>query len=164
VSADLLLTGCRAATMQPGAAYGLIEDAAIAVAEGRVTWVGPAAEAPPARSVQDLEGRLVTPGLIDPHTHLVFGGDRVGDFAARAAGATYADIAAKGGGILSTVRATREAEESELVRSAVERLRDLTADGVTTVEIKSGYGLDLESERKMLSAARTAGGRRGCGC
>ena len=147
--------------MGPGAPYGLVEDAAIAITGGRIAWVGPAAEAPSAGRVEDLDGRLVTPGLIDPHTHLVFGGDRVGDFAARAAGATYKEIAAKGGGILSTVRATREADESELVRSAVERLRDLTADGVTTVEIKSGYGLDLESERKMLSAARTAGRQAG---
>ena len=161
MTADLLLTGCRAATMRPGAPYGLVEDAAVAVTGGRIAWVGPADEAPQARQTESLGGRLVTPGLIDPHTHLVFGGDRVGDFAARAAGATYKQIAAKGGGILSTVRATRAASEAELVRSAVERQRDLTADGVTTVEVKSGYGLDLESERKMLVAARLAGRQAG---
>ena len=161
MSADLVLTGCRAATLQAGAPYGLVDDAAIAIAGGRIAWVGPADAAPSARQTEHLGGRLVTPGLIDPHTHLVFGGDRVGDFAERAAGATYKQIAAKGGGILSTVRATRAASETELVRSAVERLRDLTADGLTTVEIKSGYGLDLESERKMLTAARLAGRQAG---
>ena len=161
---DRLLTGCRAATMAPGSRtpYGLIEDAAIGITDGRIAWIGPAGDVPEdARETQRLGGRLVTPGLIDPHTHLVFGGDRVGEFAARSAGATYAEIAAAGGGILSTVRATREAEAGELVRTAVQRLRDLAADGVTSVEVKSGYGLDFETERKMLLAAREAGRRAG---
>ena len=159
-----LLVDCCVATMAADAEapYGLIEDAAIAIAGERIAWVGPAAELPngvlgPGCAIDRLEGRLVTPGLIDPHTHLVFGGDRVGEFAARSAGASYAEIAAAGGGILSTVRATRDADEASLVDSARARLRDLVADGVTTVEIKSGYGLDLETERRCLRAAREAG-------
>jgi imidazolonepropionase len=155
--ADLLLIDCRVATLAPGSPYGLVEEAAIAVTDGRIVWVGAAADAPPAERVDRLDGRLVTPGLIDPHTHLVFGGDRVGEFAARSAGATYAEIAAAGGGILSTVRATRAADEAELTRTALARMRDLAADGVTTVEVKSGYGLDLETERRALRAAREAG-------
>lgn len=163
---DRLLLDCRAATMEAGATqpYGLIEDAAIALQGDRIAWIGAAAELPPggqAEAVDRLEGRLVTPGLIDPHTHLVFGGDRVGEFAARSAGASYAEIAAQGGGILSTMRATREADEAELVRTALPRLHDLAADGVTMVEIKSGYGLDLETERRMLRAAREAGRQAG---
>jgi imidazolonepropionase len=117
--ADLLLTNCRAATLAPGSPYGLVEDAAIAMTDGRIAWVGAAADAPSADRTERLDGRLVTPGLIDPHTHLVFGGDRVGEFAARSAGATYAEIAAAGGGILSTVRATRAADEAELTRTAL---------------------------------------------
>jgi imidazolonepropionase len=156
-AADLLLTGCRLATLVGPEPYGLIQDGAIAVSDGRITWTGRAADAPDAREVRRLDGRLVTPGLIDPHTHLVFGGDRVDEFAARSAGATYAEISAAGGGILSTVRATRAADQAELTRTALARLRDLAADGVTTVEIKSGYGLDLETERRTLRAARAAG-------
>jgi imidazolonepropionase len=164
VTFDRLLTQCRAATLSPAveAPYGLIDDAAIGITDGRIAWIGPSAEAPAdARETQHLGGRLVTPGLIDPHTHAVFGGDRVAEFAARSAGATYAEIAAAGGGILSTVRATRAADLTELTRSAATRLRDLAADGVTTVEVKSGYGLDFETERKMLLAAREAGKRAG---
>ena len=160
---DLLFTNCRVATMSPAVAapYGLIENAAIAVENGAVAWVGPAAEAPPTPFSEDLGGRLVTPGLIDPHTHAVFGGERVSEFARRSAGETYADIARSGGGIATTVRATRAASEAELTESAAARLADLAADGVTAVEIKSGYGLNLESERAMLRAARAAGARHG---
>ena len=158
-----LLVDCRVATMAADAAvpYGLIEDGAVVVEDGRIAWVGSRAEAPAAPFTESLGGRLLTPGLIDPHTHAVFGGDRVGEFARRSAGATYAEIARSGGGIVSTVRATRAASEAELTESAAARLRDLAADGVTTVEIKSGYGLDLESERRMLRAARAAGAAAG---
>ena len=109
-----------------------------------------------ARQV-DLGGAWVTPGLIDCHTHLVFGGDRSAEFEQRLEGVSYAEIAARGGGIASTVRATREASEDELLASAVTRARHLLRDGVTTLEVKSGYGLDLASERKMLRVARRLG-------
>ncbi|MES2035458.1 MAG: imidazolonepropionase [Pseudomonadota bacterium] len=154
---DLLLTDCRAATMVAGEApYGAIEDAVIAVDGGRILWVGPRAELPEYAPINTarLGGRWVTPGLIDCHTHLVFGGDRIGEFEARLGGATYEEIALAGGGIRSSVAATRAASESELIRSARRRLETFIAEGVTTIEIKSGYGLDLETELKMLRAAR----------
>ena len=154
---DLLLTDCRAATMVPGEApYGAIEDAAIAVHEGRIVWVGPRAEFPDLTPVNTarLGGRWVTPGLIDCHTHLVFGGDRIGEFEARLGGATYEEIALAGGGIRSSVAATRVADEAELIKRARKRLENFVAEGVTTIEIKSGYGLDLETELKMLRVAR----------
>lgn len=162
VSWDRLLVDCRAATMVPGrAAYGAIEDAAIAISQGRIAWIGPASELPSinAAVTERLHGRWVTPGLIDCHTHLVFGGNRAPEFEARLKGASYQEIAQAGGGILSTVRATRAASLEALVDSAAERLRALKRDGVTTVEIKSGYGLDLEGERKMLRSARVLGQR-----
>lgn len=129
---------------------------AIALEGDRIAWCGLAPPQPARRSI-DLGGRLVTPALTDPHTHLVYGGNRAAEFEARLNGETYAQIAARGGGILSTVRATRAASEDELVTGALPRLRRLLADGVTTVEIKSGYGLDLETERRMLQAARRLG-------
>jgi imidazolonepropionase len=138
--------------------YGAIRNAAIAQACGYIMWVGPAADLPGephklAREWRDLKGAWVTPGLIDCHTHLVFGGNRAGEWEARLGGASYEDIARKGGGILSTVHATRAASEHDLIESAKPRLRALAKQGVTTVEIKSGYGLDLETEKKMLRAA-----------
>ena len=154
---DLIITDCRAATMVPGETpYGAVEDALIAVDKGRIVWIGPRAEAPDYNpfAVTRLDGRWVTPGLIDCHTHLVFGGDRIGEFEARLGGATYEEIALAGGGIRSSVAATREADEAELIRRARRRLDNLVAEGVTTVEIKSGYGLDLETELKMLRVAR----------
>jgi imidazolonepropionase len=154
---DLLLTDCRAATMVPGgAAYGAIEDAVIAVADGRVLWIGPRADSPEFRPVSTvrLDGRWVTPGLIDCHTHLVFGGDRIGEFEARLGGVSYEEIALAGGGIRSSVAATRAASEADLIRAGRRRLAAFVAEGVTTIEIKSGYGLDLETELKMLRAAR----------
>ncbi|MBD3836204.1 imidazolonepropionase [Brevundimonas sp.] len=160
MKADRLLIDCHVATMsEGGAAYGAIEDAAVAVTDGRIAWVGPRADMPTADAaeVEPLDGRWVTPGLIDCHTHLVFGGDRSGEFEQRLEGATYEEIARAGGGIVSSVKATRAASEDELFASAMARLEGLKATGVTTVEIKSGYGLDHDSELKMLRVARRLG-------
>ncbi|WP_026137055.1 imidazolonepropionase [Pseudomonas sp. CBZ-4] len=149
---------CHVATMA-GGKYSIIEDAALVTAGRLIEWIGPLAELPQGDYAQlhDLQGAWVTPGLIDCHTHTVFGGNRSGEFEQRLEGVSYAEIAAKGGGIASTVRATRAASEDELFDSAHKRLRSLLRDGVTTVEIKSGYGLDLANERKMLRVARRLG-------
>ncbi|MEN5150888.1 imidazolonepropionase [Pseudomonas orientalis] len=149
---------CHVATMAQGK-YSIIEDAAMVTAGSLIEWIGPRSQAPTAdyAQVHDLQGAWVTPGLIDCHTHTVFGGNRSGEFEQRLEGVSYADIAARGGGIASTVRATRAATEDELFASAEKRLRSLLRDGVTTVEIKSGYGLDLANERKMLRVARRLG-------
>ncbi|MBA2930808.1 imidazolonepropionase [Pseudomonas sp. CCUG 57209] len=149
---------CHVATMAQGN-YSIIEDAAMVTAGSLIEWVGPRSQVPTAdyAQVHDLQGAWVTPGLIDCHTHTVFGGNRSGEFEQRLEGVSYAEIAAKGGGIASTVRATRAASEDELFDSARKRLRSLLRDGVTTVEIKSGYGLDLANERKMLRVARRLG-------
>ncbi|PRA30360.1 imidazolonepropionase [Pseudomonas poae] len=149
---------CHVATMA-GGNYSIIEDAAMVTAGGLIEWIGPRSLVPAAdyAQVHNLHGAWVTPGLIDCHTHAVFGGNRSGEFEQRLQGVSYADIAAKGGGIASTVRATRSATEDELFASAHKRLRSLLRDGVTTVEIKSGYGLDLANERKMLRVARRLG-------
>ncbi len=156
-----LWTHCRAATMQPEAAqpYGLIEDAALVVEAQHFAWVGPAAELPRqweqrCEQRHDAGGALVTPGLIDCHSHLVYGGDRAHEFELRLGGATYEEIARGGGGIASTVAATRAASETELLEQSLPRLRALMGEGITTIEIKSGYGLSLEHERKMLRVAR----------
>jgi imidazolonepropionase len=156
---DLLLTDCHAATMTGAEPYGAIRDAAIAIAGGRIAWVGAAKALPQhdARETRPLDGAWVTPGLIDCHTHLVFAGNRAREWELRAKGATYEDIARAGGGILSTVRATREASEDALVQSATGRARAMAHQGVTTLEIKSGYGLDLETESRMLRAAARVG-------
>ena len=149
---------CNVATMTEGA-YSIIEDAAIVTYEGFIEWIGPRLHLPQGEYSQThgLEGAWVTPGLIDCHTHTVFGGNRSGEFEQRLQGVSYADIAAAGGGIASTVRATRAASEEELFTSARERLTCLLRDGVTSVEIKSGYGLSLESERKILRVIRRLG-------
>ncbi|ROM49933.1 imidazolonepropionase [Pseudomonas poae] len=149
---------CHVATMAHGK-YSIIEDAAMVTAGSLIEWIGPRSQVPTAdyAQVHDLQGAWVTPGLIDCHTHTVFGGNRSGEFEQRLEGVSYAEIAAKGGGIASTVRATRAASEDELFASAHKRLRSLLRDGVTTVEIKSGYGLDLVNERKMLRVARRLG-------
>ena len=149
---------CHVATMAQGN-YSIIEDAAMVTAGSLIEWIGPRSQVPTAdyAQVHDLQGAWVTPGLIDCHTHTVFGGNRSGEFEQRLEGVSYAEIAAKGGGIASTVRATRAATEDELFASAEKRLRSLLRDGVTTVEIKSGYGLDLANERKMLRVARRLG-------
>ncbi|UVK94080.1 imidazolonepropionase [Pseudomonas atacamensis] len=146
---------CHVATMANGA-YSIIEDAAIVTSGTLIEWIGPRAQLPTGEypAVNDLQGAWVTPGLIDCHTHTVFGGNRSGEFEQRLQGVSYAEIAAQGGGIASTVRATREATEDELFASAAKRLKSLMRDGVTTVEMKSGYGLDLANERKLLQVIR----------
>jgi imidazolonepropionase len=158
-----LWTNARVATLAADAPtpYGLIEDAALAVEAGRIAWVGPRANLPSnlrtGATEHDAQRALITPGLIDCHTHLVYGGDRAGEFEARLNGATYEEIARAGGGIVSTVKATREAGEDDLLRQSQRRLRALASEGVTTVEIKSGYGLSLEAEAKCLRVARRLG-------
>ena len=149
---------CNIATMAEGT-YSIIEDAAIVTYEGFIEWIGPRVHVPDAEyaHIHGLEGAWVTPGLIDCHTHAVFGGNRSDEFEQRLQGVSYADIAAAGGGIASTVRATRAATEDELFDSARQRLTCLLRDGVTSVEIKSGYGLCLESERKILRVIRRLG-------
>jgi imidazolonepropionase len=164
MQAERLITDCRVATMVEGhAAYGAIEDAALLIADGRIVWAGARGDLPAHESTttDHLDGRWVTPGLIDGHTHLVFGGDRSGEFEQRLGGATYEDIARAGGGIVSSVTATRAASEDALYASALGRLAGLKASGVTTVEIKSGYGLDHDSELKMLRVARRIGREAG---
>ncbi|WP_277183177.1 imidazolonepropionase [Caballeronia sp. BR00000012568055] len=138
------------------------DDAAIAVEDGKIVWLGASSDVPSAFTEwprEDLKGAWVTPGLIDCHTHLVYGGQRADEFAQRLAGVSYEAIAKQGGGIVSTVRATRAADESSLYEQSAARLEALLADGVTAIEIKSGYGLDLATERKMLRVARQLGER-----
>ncbi|WP_296257629.1 MULTISPECIES: imidazolonepropionase [unclassified Pseudomonas] len=149
---------CHAASMANGS-YSIIEHAAIVTEGAHITWIGPLGKLPDQGEVNrvDLNGAWVTPGLIDCHTHTVFGGNRSGEFEQRLQGVSYAEIAAAGGGIASTVRATRAASEEQLYASAKRRLQHLLKDGVTTVEIKSGYGLDLPSERKILRVIRQLG-------
>jgi len=151
--ADLLFTHARLATMADGG-YGIVDDGAVAVQDGRIAWAGPRSEAPPAAREHDCGGLWLTPGLVDCHTHIVHAGNRSDEWEARLNGASYEDIARQGGGIMSTVRATRAASEDELLRQSAPRIAALLAEGVTTLEIKSGYGLDVESEAKMLRVAR----------
>ena len=153
---DLLLTDARIATMERDVApYGVIDDGAIAIADGAIAWVGSTASIPnnEVREARSLSGHWVTPALIDCHTHLVFGGDRSAEFEQRLSGVSYEEIARAGGGILSTVHATRNSSSDELFESASKRLQMLQADGVATVEIKTGYGLDVATEIKMLEVA-----------
>ncbi len=159
-SASLLITNARIATMAEDVPYGRADESAVLIEKGMIAWTGPASDAPRAKSTLDAEGRLLSPGLIDCHTHLVFGGNRADEFEQRLNGVPYAEIAKAGGGILSTVRATRAASERELMASALVRLDCLLREGVTTVEIKSGYGLDLETELRMLRVARALAGER----
>ncbi|HET6396831.1 MAG TPA: imidazolonepropionase [Pseudoxanthomonas sp.] len=159
---DGLLLHARLATLADEAGYGIVEDAALGWRDGRLCFAGPRASLPGeparlAREVLDAGGRWVTPGLVDCHTHLVFGGERAGEFEQRLQGASYEEIARAGGGIVSTVRATRAADADALLAQSLPRARALLADGVTTVEIKSGYGLELEAERRMLQVARRIG-------
>ena len=158
---DTLWTRAHLATMC-GGRYSSIERGALATSGERIAWVGPQAALPGppealARDVIDCEGRWITPGLVDCHTHLVYAGTRAREFELRLEGRSYEDIAGAGGGILSTVRATREASETMLVRESSARLACLAAEGVTTIEIKSGYGLDTATELKMLRVARLLG-------
>ncbi|MGL4592913.1 MAG: imidazolonepropionase [Aestuariivirga sp.] len=150
----MLLTNLQAATMTGG--YGIVAKAAVLIENGRIAWVGPAAEAPSGSAI-DCGGRLLTPGLVDCHTHLVYGGNRANEFELRLTGVPYAEIAKAGGGIAATVRATRAESEAQLQASALKRLDTLLTEGITTVEIKSGYGLDVDTELKMLRVARQLG-------
>jgi imidazolonepropionase len=158
----MILTNATLATMTGG--YGLIADAALVMKHGDIVWAGPAADLPRADFAdlpgQDLGGRLVTPALIDCHTHLVFAGHRAQEFEMRLNGASYAEVARAGGGILSTVRATRAAQEEELFAQSLPRLDAMLAEGAGTVEIKSGYGLDLDTELRILRVARRLGRAR----
>ncbi len=163
MSADVLIRNVRMASCDPAVpgACGYLERAAVAVSDGLIAWRGDSADAPPARSVIDGGGGWLTPGLIDCHTHLVYAGSRAGEFAERSQGVSYEEITRRGGGILGTVAATRAAGERELIALALPRLRALANEGVCTVEIKSGYGLDRANELKMLRAARALGDRTG---
>ena len=171
---DHLWTNANLATMTPrggaheaphaAAPYGAIRNAALAVKDGRIAWVGPMVDLPDAADtlatqVSHVNDHWITPGLVDPHTHLVFGGKRAGEFERRTQGVSYEQIAREGGGILSTVKATRETSDIALLDSATDRLRRLHAEGVTTVDIKSGYGLEPDTELKMLRVARQLGDR-----
>lgn len=159
---DSLWINAHLATMTTSGPYGMIENGALAVSGQKITWIGdrhaiPAALESHAAEVYDAEGGWITPGLIDCHTHLIYGGSRAREFELRLQGATYEEIARQGGGIRSTVAATREADEQSLFKSSATRLAALLQEGVTTVEIKSGYGLDLETELRMLRVARRLG-------
>ncbi len=160
---DQVWIGANLATMVPDAApYGAVNHAALATREDRIAWIGPAQQAAQIAATQhipvrDVTGCWITPGLIDCHTHLVYGGNRVAEFEQRLLGASYEQIAAAGGGIQSTVRATRDAAPVELRAAAAARVRRLMAEGVTTIEIKSGYGLSLAGERRLLEVARALG-------
>ena len=155
---DTIWLDARLATLAPGRpGLGTIERGAVAAKDGRIAFAGPMAELPTSWDATHrvpLDGRWITPGLVDCHTHLVYAGDRAHEFELRLAGASYEDIARAGGGIISTVKATRAASEDQLVAAALPRLDRLLAEGVTTIEIKSGYGLDRETETRMLRAAR----------
>lgn len=158
IHCDSLWYGADIVTMR-GGKYHLIPQGAIAVTGGKIVWMGPHSELPTFNTSREVvyQGGLITPGLIDCHTHLIFGGDRSAEFEQRLNGLSYAEIAAQGGGILSTVKATRNSSEQQLLEQALFRLTPLLAEGVTCIEIKSGYGLDLESEMKMLRVARQLG-------
>ncbi|UJW75766.1 imidazolonepropionase [Rhizobium sp. SL42] len=158
-----LLRNARLTTLAPKLpGLGIIEDGAILIEDGRIAYAGHAADAPAGAgiSVVDCEGRWITPGLIDCHTHLVHAGNRAREFEMRLAGASYEEIARAGGGIVSSVRQVRDASEADLVAETLPRLDALIAEGVTTVEVKSGYGLTVEDELKMLRAARSVGNQR----
>lgn len=157
---DRLWRNARLATLAPGApGLGVVEHGLVAARDGRIAWAGAEADAPALQAAEtiDCEGRWITPGLIDPHTHLVYGGERAHEFELRLAGASYEELSRAGGGIVSTMAATRAASEDQLVAQALPRLDALIAEGATTIEIKSGYGLSLDHERKSLRAARRLG-------
>jgi len=156
---DAVWVNANLATMRAGMPYGEVRDGVVALRGERISWIGPRAQwREKAREEHDARGAWITPGLIDCHTHLVYAGNRAAEFERRLQGATYEEIARAGGGILSTVKATRAASEQELRGSAQRRLARLAAEGVTVVEVKSGYGLDRDTELKMLRAARALEG------
>lgn len=156
---DLVIKNVNLMTMSNdiSANYGLVENAAIAVAGGKISWIGSQQDAPEAGEVIDANGQYLSPGLVDCHTHLVFAGSRAHEFEQRLTGVSYEEIAKQGGGILSTVKATREASFEQLLELALKRAKQLLSEGVTSLEIKSGYGLDTETEIKMLKVARAVG-------
>ncbi len=158
---SVVLTSLRAATMVSGAdPYGLIDGAALVLVGGKIAWVGAKADLPgeyAAMPVQNMSGRLITPALIDCHTHTVHGGNRAAEFEMRLHGASYEEVARAGGGIVSTVTATRRASEDELVAAAMPFVDAMIAEGVAVIEIKSGYGLEQNTELRMLRAARRIG-------
>ena len=158
---SVVLTSLRAATMRSGAdPYGLIEDAAIVLAGGKIAWIGAQADLPSdyaALPVRDMGGRLITPALIDCHTHVIHGGNRAAEFEMRLHGASYEEVARTGGGIVSTVAATRKSSEDDLVAAALPYVDAMIAEGVAVIEIKSGYGLEQDTELRMLRAARRIG-------
>ena len=159
----MILTNAKLATMSGTAPYGLIEGAAVAIVDGSIAWVGKERDLPERFAGSDrldLGGRLVTPGLIDCHTHLIHGGNRAKEFEMRLLGASYEEVARAGGGIVSTVAATRAASDDELLDDALKRVDACIAEGVTTIEVKSGYGLDVETELRMLRVARAVGENR----
>lgn len=163
---DRLWTNARIATMREDlAGLGLIDNGAIAMRDGQIVFAGAMADLGDIRADEriDCQRRWITPGLIDPHTHLIFAGNRAREFEMRLAGASYEEIARAGGGIVSTMTDTRAASEAELIASGLPRLDALIAEGVTTIEIKSGYGLTLDDEMKMLRAARKLGDQRNIG-
>ncbi len=157
VHVDVLITGARIATLGVSDDYGLLNNAVIGISQGRIAYLGPRSTQVTSSVLVDAAGRLLTPALVDCHTHLVFAGERLADFEKRLRGATYAEIAAAGGGIRRTMAATRNASEDELFDLAAPRVSWLMASGVATVEIKSGYGLSVESELRMLGVARRLG-------
>jgi imidazolonepropionase len=161
---DSLWINARLATMTQGVPYGVVEDGAMALSGGKIAWIGKRKDLPPdmasrATRLEDGDGGWITPGLVDCHTHLVYAGSRAHEFELRLQGVTYEEIARQGGGIRSTVLTTRSADEATLFQQTVPRLQSLMSEGVTTVEIKSGYGLDLETEIRMLRVARLLGER-----
>ena len=162
--AERLFRNARLATLAPTApGLGIVEKGAVAIRDGRIAFAGPEADLPSELgkiAATDCDGRWITPGLVDCHTHLVYAGNRAHEFELRLRGASYEEIARAGGGIVSTVKHSREADQAELVRQTLPRLDALIAEGVTTVEVKSGYGLDLENETKALRAARQLGHER----
>lgn len=161
MKADRIWGNARLATMTDDG-LGIVEDGLVAACDGRIVFAGPTSDAPAFNAAEaiDCAGRWITPGLIDCHTHIVHGGDRAHEFELRLAGASYEEVARAGGGIVSTMKATRAASEDDLVASAMPRLDALLAEGVTTIEAKSGYGLNLETEARMLRAARRLGRER----
>jgi len=162
---DRIWVGADLATMDEDGGIGHVPDGVLAIRDGRIAWVGTAAQLDSlqwsAEVATDAHGLWITPGLIECHTHLVYAGDRSNEFAARLRGATYEEISRAGGGIVSTMRATRAASEDELLAHSLPRARALASEGVTTLEVKSGYGLDLDSELKMLRVARRLGEQLG---
>ena len=163
VSRSMLLSNVVIATMESHSPYGLIKNGAIVIDGSNISWVGTLAELPTKyKKLEeiDLKGRVVTPALIDCHTHIVHGGNRANEFEMRLNGASYEEVSKAGGGIISTVNHTRESSENDLLKGALKRVDALISEGVGTIEIKSGYGLDIESEIKMLKVARLIESKR----